>query len=282
VVVTGIVVRAETLTTGRGCGPKPGQVFKYAVVVYGKNPGNDAFELPLAANVYDCFADGTFVRLPFVNRSNRYRLSVKAFNQSTFERARERLVTLPSIAPPQEERDDAGTRTGIYQIPFPPPSALVDFDATSATWRTECFATQLEEVQSLAVCDPLAAEGPTTVTLATSEFALADGGVVRCDTGPADAGTDAGDAGDAGAGGPSFTTVRARTRTSSAGGGQDAGPERDVRCPTPYAETFAPEPQSVSIDAVLLGAGGAEVGRTSCTAETRPGTTVPAKCDPVR
>src|SRR3954471_2972887 len=38
--ITGIVVRAETLTTGRGCVRAPGQVFKYAAVAYGYNDGD--------------------------------------------------------------------------------------------------------------------------------------------------------------------------------------------------------------------------------------------------
>src|SRR6185436_3995006 len=71
--ITGIVVRAETLTTGHGCGDKAEQLFKYGIVVFGKNPGDDRFEVPIAGNVYDCFTDGTFVRLPYVNGSNDYR-----------------------------------------------------------------------------------------------------------------------------------------------------------------------------------------------------------------
>jgi len=66
--ITGIVVRAETLTAGRGCGTGPTQLFKYAAVVYGSTGGdpNDegTYRAPVTAGVYDCFADGTFVELP--------------------------------------------------------------------------------------------------------------------------------------------------------------------------------------------------------------------------
>jgi hypothetical protein len=116
------------------------------------------------------------------------------------------------------------------------------------------------------------------VILETTEFA-AEAGVARCAT-PADGGVDAADGGDSGAATTTvtFTTVRARTRTSSI---EDGGVV-DIPCPTPYEQTFPPEPRAVVIDAVLLGAGGAEVGRTTCNAETHPGASVAAKCDLLR
>lgn len=271
--ITGIVVRAETLTTGRGCGVSPEQLFRYAVVVYGKNPTDEGFDIPIAGNVYDCFTDGTFVRLPEINGSFRYRLEVRAFNRPDYEAARATLAALPSIAPPIA--DDAGI-TPVVGSP-----AVDAFRATSATWTTECHATQLESVQSLAVCAPLAgATDGAQVVLETREFALEEGGVARC-ANAADAGTDAeADADvDGGAGDVTFTIVRARARTSSS---VDAGAPQDVTCPTPYVESFGSEPQLVTIDAVLLSAGGAEVGRTTCTAETSAGATVTARCDPVR
>lgn len=282
VTVTGIVVRAESLTVGRGCGPAPSQVFKYAVVVFGHNPDGSRtcvnpadkpadYGVPIAANVYDCFADGTFVQLPVVNSCVDYRLEVRAFNRSAYEQAASALASLQSIAAPAA--DDAGV------TPLVRPAAVDDFQKTVATWTTECTATQLTSVQSLAVCKPLGALGDSIVRLPTEEFVLAEGGLARC--APAgDAGTDAGDGGTADAGAAlDFASVRARARTSSTA---DAGTPRDVPCPTPFEETFPPEPQVVSIDAVLLGASGAEIGRTTCTAETRPGATVLATCDPVR
>ena len=63
--ITGITVRAESLTTELGCGPGDSQIFKYAVVVFGRDPNAfNTFDVYIASNVYDCFSDGQFVDLP--------------------------------------------------------------------------------------------------------------------------------------------------------------------------------------------------------------------------
>jgi hypothetical protein len=269
---TGVIIRAESLTTGRGCGPNPGQVFKYAAVIFGQSKGG-GFRVPITGNVYDCFADGAFLELPLVNGSNQYRLEIRAFNRAAFDDAREKLAGLTNLPGPKD--------AGFADDPQGSSPELEAFESTVATWTTTCTATQLPAVQSLAVCDGLEAPGPSRVIVATMSFPLEEGGIAACAT-PPDAGADAGaDASDAGGAQVTFSVVRARTRTSSSDGG--ASPQRDVACPEPFVETFPPEPQNVTIDVVLLGgAAGGEVGRTTCTGETRPGVTVAAKCDPVR
>ena len=78
--ITGIVIRGDALTRGRGCGQGPGQVFKYAAVVFGQTdrtnngapvvpsggPREDVndYDLPVTAGVFDCYTDATFVQLP--------------------------------------------------------------------------------------------------------------------------------------------------------------------------------------------------------------------------
>ena len=61
---TGVLVRAEQLTRGRGCGSAASNVYKYAVVVFGyaSGPAGDraSYTFPLVGNIYDCFADGEF------------------------------------------------------------------------------------------------------------------------------------------------------------------------------------------------------------------------------
>src|SRR6185369_467300 len=92
--ITGIVVRAETLTTGRGCGTSPTNVFKYAVVVFGFS-GNGAspadrasYTTPVTANVFECFTDGAFIELTPVQGISTFRLEVYAYNQPAYAAGR--------------------------------------------------------------------------------------------------------------------------------------------------------------------------------------------------
>lgn len=175
--VTGIIVRAETLTGGRGCGTRPTQLFKYGVIVHGytwtdrdaagPDPADPkSYATPRAAGVFDCFADGTFVELPDEGGNTTYRLDVFAFNQ-------------PDYAAANGALEAAGT------------DAQRALEA-KPTWTTECFATQQKDVQALAVCAPLVArEGEPTAPV----DAGLDGGDVDGGDGGA---LDAGDAGDGG------------------------------------------------------------------------------------
>src|SRR4051794_23866930 len=66
--ITGILVRAETLTTGKGCGSEPSQIFKFAVVVFGFDGTGDpaqpnSYNTVVTSNIFDCYTDGTFVSL---------------------------------------------------------------------------------------------------------------------------------------------------------------------------------------------------------------------------
>ena len=79
--ITGIVVLADTLTAGHGCGTGPGEIFKYVVVVQipgdagGQNLNNDF----IAAGAYDCFANGTFDNLCTYGSSASTSFSVSVF-----------------------------------------------------------------------------------------------------------------------------------------------------------------------------------------------------------
>jgi hypothetical protein len=293
--ITGIVVRAETLTLGRGCGRAPGQVFKYAAVAYGYN-GSDfpapaqAEKLahdnpekfsPVTAAIYDCFTDGTFVQLPPQPTPNgilTYRLELYVFDATAYDRTSNEIVAVVNgIANKNEEGD-------------PKKLAL-----TFPTWTTTCVGTQQQDVQVLANCDPIVfgnggiATGgdagvkpaPAAIELATQQFALADGGAIACDEdgGVPEAGpTDAGDAEAAAPIAPSttFTTVRVVPSTPGA-----VGPSVDVTCPATYH--FEPPQQAAafSLDVTLLGGNGARVGHTTCAASAEPGRTSSAACQPV-
>lgn len=276
--ITGIVVRAETLTAGRGCGTAATQVYKYAVVVFSADPGavdpNDpaSYDQPVVGNVFDCFGDGAFVNLD-TSRGSSFRLEVYAYDKDAFDASASAIQA-------------AGADVAALR-------------ATSPTWTTQCSATQQQEVQALANCAPLTpglggveATAPvaTTITLATSTFRLADGRVATCGTGapvpPApDGGADAGDGGDpvdAGAVGDAgtpgepvtFRTVRVRPRV----GGTVAGATVDLACPAPYTAGVGDEPTTFTLDVGLIDALGTPLGETACTVTSRRGTTTEASC----
>jgi len=282
---TGILIRAETLTAGYGCGRDPTQLFKYAVVVFGYGGSGDqgsraSFTQPVTSNVFDCYTDGAFISLPPQSGSSSFRLEVYAYNEPAFGAERAKI-------------ESAGTNTT-------PETGL---RGTTPTWTTECTATQQEDVQALASCDPLSpglsglggGAGATRITLATARFNVGDGGVATCGPGPTsdDGGLDGGDGGGADAsdetgdasaeaaapepGGPvRFTTVRIRPRINAT----IAGPTVDLACPAAYLANVAPEPIRYELDVALLDQAGnlVEGGQTVCTVTSVPGTTSSAVC----
>jgi hypothetical protein len=300
--ITGIVIRAERLTTGRGCGTKPGQVFKYAAVVFEHHAGHSidtrdpgSFDLPLTANVYDCFTDGTFVELPASPGDNSvtYRIELYIYDQ-------------PAYA--QSEADIAGATNDIAlaldAAALPAATAAVGrLRTTRPVWTTTCGATQQEQVEVLAVCDPIAFglggiaglsagdAGATAIDLATGAFALAGGGVASCgdedggvpEAGPAADAGDAGDAGDAEAGAPDAAVTSSsslfRTVHVVPSGGAAA---TDVTCPDHFHLDQLTPLTTVSLDVTLLRSDGSTLGKTTCSALTRLGETSSATCEPVK
>lgn len=123
--VTQVIVRADALLLGHGCGAEDAQVFKYTATIF------DADKKPAGSGVYDCFADATFSNLTGSSTSvYTFTLRIQAFNAKTY------TASSGAIA-------DAVARS--------------DADALDAlaTSKTACKATQQPNVQVLAVCDPL-------------------------------------------------------------------------------------------------------------------------------
>lgn len=276
--ITGIVIRAETLTTGRGCGRGENQLFKYAAIVYGYTEGpidvKGSYRTPVTAGVYDCFADGTFVELPQTGGSFTFRLEVFAYSESAFVAARATI-------------EAAGTNGDALR-------------ATSPTWTTTCTATQLRDVQALAVCEPLVSGvAPASIILRTGAFSRADGLVSVCGRATTDGGVDAGDAGDAGdaaadaseagadggdggdagtSAGTTFLTVRAKARAN----GAEVVPQTDIACPDTFVIANATVGAAYEIDVTLLDGVGATVGSTKCTAQAASGTETAATCPAIQ
>ena len=123
--VTQVIVRADALLSGHGCGADDAQVFKYAATIIA------ADQKPAGAGVYDCFADATFSNLTGSSTSvYTFTLRIQAFNAKTY------TANAAAIAD-AVARSDAGALDGL------------------ATSKTACAATQQPNVQVLAVCDPL-------------------------------------------------------------------------------------------------------------------------------
>lgn len=275
--VTGIIVRADTLIAGKGCGRGPTQVLKYAVLV---NAAPDRSQ-PVTANLFDCFTDGIFISVPGGDRV--FYLDVFAYNEPAF----------------------AAKGADIQR--------LVELDKTSPTWTTTCTATQQQNVQTLANCEPLTPGlgGLTTSTqiaLETARFTLPDGRVALCadaDAGVPDASIDAEsqDAGDldasaeAAVDGGEDATVDAAVDAAE-GGAHDAGPpvsfstgivririgpqilkQADFRCPNLFVtDVTSHEPLRYEVDVGLLDPSGQPVGQLTCSATTQPGQTSTAVC----
>jgi hypothetical protein len=274
--ITGIVIRAETLTTGRGCGRGPTQLFKYAAIVYGYTDGpadvKGSYRDPITSGVYDCFADGTFVELQEHNGSTTFRIEVFAYSEPAYEAARATI-------------DAAGTNGAALR-------------ETSPTWTTACTATQLRDVQALAVCEPLVSGlAPSSIILRTGAFSRANGTSTICvRTILADAGADGGDAGDAstdaaidadtdaaaegGADGglpPSglaFSTVRVTATTA----GTTVVPQTDVLCPDTFVIPNALADVTYDLDVSLIDDTAALVGTTKCSAKAVSGVETAAAC----
>lgn len=249
--ITGITVRAETLTADLGCGPANSQIFKYAVVVFGKNPnGLGVFDTYLASNVYDCFSDGLFVDLPTSGGVTDYSLQIYAYSAPSYQAA----------------GGDATVRAAVLN-----PTAL---PATNPTYTTTCTATEIGDVQALALCKPLslgasavgAALPPATVTLGAGSFPHGDSGTASCDG--------------------EYATVRYRATPM----GGTAGPITDVRCshltangvePVTIAISPAVAPSRYLIEVALLRSDDSVFGQTTCTADTSPGLSSSAVCQPI-
>lgn len=274
--ITGIVVRAETLTAGHGCGTSAQQVFKYLVVAYGANPQDPTRrdEL-LAASVYDCFADGQFVELPVSAGSSQYALQVYVYNSTAYAAAGGDPIVKGHAARLGALRADVVSSEGGAGARAAVQAELATLPGTNPTFSTTCDATQFPDVQSLAVCQPLAPGGsgvgvvastPASVRLETSSFDASDGGKLTCDA--------------------QYATVRYRTVT----GGFATQPV-ESRCNVltstglqPFVIMVSPAaaPASYAFDLALLRSDGTALGTTTCRADTSPGVQSIAVCKPVQ
>jgi hypothetical protein len=136
---TGIIVQADPLVSAYGCGQAPGEVYKYVAVVV------DATGKLVAAQGYDCFADGTFVNLTGASIDGGTALTftvlVYAWDLAAY------TANYAAIA---------GGVSDINAAAIEDASMITNpFSFVPATWTTECTATQTTDIEQLAVCPPL-------------------------------------------------------------------------------------------------------------------------------
>ncbi|MBX3223685.1 MAG: hypothetical protein KF795_24445 [Labilithrix sp.] len=292
---TGILIRAETLTAGRGCGQDATQLFKYVVVVYQYSGGDPnvrgSYDSVVTSNVFDCYTDGAFISLPTVGDNASFRLEVFAYNRPSYDLTPTNIEAAAVLGRARTPEDRARLATFAGELR----------EQTAPTWTTECTATQQEKVQALASCDPLAPglEGlgggavATKISLNTGRFELPDGRVAVCATPPedSDAGADSEDAGadadvadaseadasDVDAGPPvTFARVRVRARI-----GALVVADAVVGCPAPFVTEVVAEPVRYQLDVGLLDSAGVLVdpgAQTTCTVTSRTGSTTSAVC----
>jgi len=166
---TGIQIDSQDLVAGVGCGPGPGQVYRYAVVL-GPPERDGGAGTPgpaIASGVFNCYSDAIFTNLPSPDGgATQFGLNIYAYDKAAFPEALGgcEYSSLSSACP----GDDA---------------AVVQRFESEATWKTWCMATQFQGVPQVAQCGELVPTGA----------AAGDGG----DAGETADATGAGDAGDA-------------------------------------------------------------------------------------
>jgi hypothetical protein len=234
--ITGILIRSDALVGARGCGRGPTQVFKYAAVVV---DGNGS---AITAGTYDCFADGSFQNLAI----GSYTVEIFAFSQAAYDAQSSDILSAASSTAPDLPR----------------------LRRLSASSTTSCRATQQQNIEVLAVCDPLR---ETAVEIATDTFPTADGVGVMCKQDYlnvvvarptlADGSTLPGSFGDTVDGGETRTT-------------------REVECPASIVLRGIPAGATITAEVDLVFAA-VVIAHTRCHATAASGQTTKATCDPV-
>ncbi len=236
--ITGVLVRSDALVSGFGCGTRPDQIYKFAAVV---TQGNETLTIGGVGVglLSDCFADAKFANLVAgPDGTLSFAVQIYAFSKEAY------------LAQQQRGLDTAVTDWSKLQK-FRP------------TYKTSCRATQQQDVEVLAVCDPLRSGGPASIRIDTTQFPTATGGTLKCQ--------DQGKPKD-------YATVQAFYSVNGAPG--ELAP---VTCPEPVVVTPAAAPATYTLDLVLVDLTGVRVvGTVRCTATTIPGLESTATCTPAQ
>jgi hypothetical protein len=147
--ITGIVIRADDLVAGHGCGTGPDEVYMYSVVVstFGEGGATPAF---IAGGTYPCYADATFVNLcASTSGALSFDVQVYAFSEAQYAVAGATpglLSTSPSYC----------SLDGGHAIPEDlDPCTAKNALQTTASFTAGCTATQQSSIEVVAVCSAL-------------------------------------------------------------------------------------------------------------------------------
>ncbi len=235
--ITGVLVRSDALVSGIGCGTRGDQVFKYAAVV---TQGNQTLTVGATGvgTLSECYADAKFANLVAgPDGTLSFTVEIFAFSQESYLAQRARGLDLAVTDWTQLQK-------------FQP------------TYRTSCRATQQQDVEVLAVCNPLRSGGPASIRIPTTQFSTTIGTTLACK--------------DAQGKPKDYTKVQA---FYSVGG--VAGELSQVDCPDALVVTPAAAPATYTLDLQLVDPTGVRVvGTVRCTASTIPGLESTASCTP--
>ena len=156
--LTGILVLADTLTTGHGCGTGPDEIFEYATIVsIPENSGlfSGAY---VTGGTTPCYTNATFDNVCTYNTNSNYNITIYAFNQAEWNQTLDPdggstvtdfLNTQNSVAAPAY---DGGipSCTDILKA-----ATVVPQVNGQAGWTTTCTAKQQQDAPVTALCGPL-------------------------------------------------------------------------------------------------------------------------------
>jgi hypothetical protein len=143
--ITGIIIRAQNLVSGVGCGTGDGQVYRYvATLTYALSSAqSDACAGYALTNVFDCFADGAFENLPNGCGTATYQIDIYAYTAAGYA----------STNLPGNIGCTAGAVNGQCGLI---PAQLSASQKAAATWTSQCVGTQMSGSPVEASCTVLA------------------------------------------------------------------------------------------------------------------------------
>jgi hypothetical protein len=157
---TGIVVRADDLVAGYGCGTGPSQIYEYAVIISSVPEEGGSGAVFIAGGAYPCYADATFINLcASTSGSLSFNVNVYAFTEAQWNLESSKLQNPPLQDLESYCQYDGGTPASFNE--------LVPLVATQllyqgyASYTEDCVGTQQENIEVEAVCPP---QGLTPVT----------------------------------------------------------------------------------------------------------------------
>jgi hypothetical protein len=154
--LTGIVVRADDLAAGYGCGTGPNQIYEYAVIVSTFQEGG-AGAVFIAGGYAPCYADATYINLcASTSGSLAFNVQVFAFTEAQWNLKSPQLLSPPPG--PLYDLESYCQFDGGSQAAFNADVNLENLSSlyeTNASFTASCVATQQENIEVVAVCSTL-------------------------------------------------------------------------------------------------------------------------------